>query len=114
MDKNTIVMISRFELETAINDAASLAIEKYSESLMKSNGSKDNPMTTEEAAEFLNIKVSTLYTKISKREIAACKKGKRLYFLRADLVDYVSKGRRASEDEIMGNIEDYMIQPKKR
>ncbi len=114
MEANTFVMISRSELEETINAAALLAVEKYCEYTTKSNGGNDDPMTSEEAADFLNIKVSTLYTKVSKREIAACKKGKRLYFLRGDLVDYVSKGRRASGDEIVENIGDYMVKTKKR
>ncbi len=114
MDSNTFVMISRSELEETINAAALLAVEKYCENTMKSNGGNDNPMTTEEAADFLKVKVSTLYTKVSNREIAACKKGKRLYFLRDDLVDYVSKGRRAPRDEIIKNVGDYMVRPKTR
>ena len=50
----------------------------------------ENFLTIEEASIILNISVATVYVKVSRKEIAAIKKGERLYFLYSDLVKYIN------------------------
>jgi len=50
-------------------------------------------LVIKEAADFLSLKVSTLYHKVHKREIPFMKKGNRLYFSKIELLEYVKKGR---------------------
>jgi excisionase family DNA binding protein len=52
------------------------------------------------AAEFLKLKVPTIYSKVSKGELPAMKRGKRLYFSRFDLTAYLKQGRKLTISEI--------------
>ncbi len=70
-------------------------------------------LTVEEAANFLNIKKSTMYAKVSKRDIPHSKQGKRLYFLKTDLIEWVKKGRVKTQEEIEQNVNTYLASPKR-
>lgn len=50
-------------------------------------------LTIEGAAELLKLSVATIYTKVCKNEIPVNKQGKRLYFYRAELLDWIKSGR---------------------
>jgi len=54
----------------------------------------DELLNAKQAAEFLQIAMPTLYTKVSKREIPHLKKHKRLVFHRSELMEYLNSGRR--------------------
>lgn len=52
------------------------------------------------AAGYLNMSLSTLYKRVSSREIASCKTGKRLTFRQEDLDAYLVDTRRSSDVEL--------------
>jgi excisionase family DNA binding protein len=54
----------------------------------------DKLLTIQEAAEFLNLTVPTVYSKVSKNELPVMKRSKRLYFSRNELLDYLKAGRK--------------------
>lgn len=58
-------------------------------------------LNIEEAAAFLKVSVAALYTKVSRQEIPFCKPGKRLYFNRIDLKEWVRLGKRKTVSELM-------------
>jgi len=66
-------------------------------------------LTIQEAAQFLSLKVATLYTKTSKGALPVSKApgSKRLYFSRTDLLEYVKAGRKKSTAEIDQEAELY-------
>jgi excisionase family DNA binding protein len=70
-------------------------------------------LTIQEAAEFLTLSVPTIYSKVSKNEIPFMKKGKRLYFSRIELLEYVKQGRSKSNTEIEQEAEMYLSNNKK-
>ena len=53
-----------------------------------------------QAAAFLHLSVATLYTKVSCREVPFSKRGKRLYFRRSELEEWVRQGRKETVSEI--------------
>ena len=57
-------------------------------------------LTIQEAASFLNLSKHTLYNKTNKNELPYMKKGKRLYFSRAELMAYIKSGKVSSMLEI--------------
>jgi len=71
-------------------------------------------LTIQEAAEFLTLSVPTMYSKVSKNEIPFMKQGKRLYFSRIELLEYVKQGRSKSNAEIEQEAEMYLSNNKKR
>ncbi|MCS5488916.1 helix-turn-helix domain-containing protein [Algoriphagus limi] len=73
----------------------------------------EKPLSIKEAAEFLNLAVPTLYSKVSRGELPVIKRGNRLYFLLADLNNYLEVGRRKSNWELEAEVEQYLKSPKK-
>jgi len=60
-----------------------------------SEASKDNSdklLTVDQAAEYLNLSVQTIYIKKRKGELPFMKQGKRLYFSSKDLMDFLKEG----------------------
>ncbi|QIH37338.1 helix-turn-helix domain-containing protein [Flavobacterium sp. Sr18] len=73
----------------------------------KINDSDNNEelLTIEGAAELLKLSVATIYTKVCKNEIPVNKQGKRLYFYRAELLDWIKSGRIKTTVEIQQEVE---------
>jgi|TARA_R110000787_G_scaffold249303_3_gene354911 excisionase family DNA binding protein len=70
-------------------------------------------LTVQEAAQFLNLTVPTIYSKVSKRELPFMKRGKRLYFSSVELMAYIKEGRKKSNAEIEAEAEAYLSSNKK-
>jgi excisionase family DNA binding protein len=70
-------------------------------------------LTVQEAAEFLNLTVPTIYSKVSKGELPVMKRSKRLYFSSTQLMEYIKKGSRKSNAEIEAEAAGYLSNNKK-
>jgi len=59
------------------------------------NSSVDKPdlVFIDEAAEITGLKKSTIYLKSSKKEIPHMKRGRKLYFKRSELLEWIEKGK---------------------
>lgn len=67
-----------------------------------------------QAADFLKLKVTTLYEKTSQKEVPHFKKGNKLYFNRGALTEWVSSGRIKTNQEIESEANDYIMSRKAR
>ena len=65
-------------------------------------------LNIQEAAQFLNLTVPTIYSKVSKGELPVMKRSKRLYFSSIQLMDYIKEGRKKSNSEIEAEAESYL------
>lgn len=79
------------------------------------NPTKAEPqfMTIGQAAEFLNLTVPTMYSKVSKGELPVMKRSKRLYFSKSELMEYIKEGRKKTNYEIEQEVESYLSKNKK-
>ena len=75
---------------------------------------KDVFLTLSQTALFLNLSNATIYAKVGQREIPHCKRGKRLYFLKSDLENYLKEGRKKTATEIHNEAEQHLLTSKKR
>lgn len=83
------------ELLTRLERVEGLLLEKsMSQKLPK------DMMNVTEAAEYLTLSIATVYTKVSKKEIPYSKCGKRLYFSRLELSEFIKVGRQLTNEEI--------------
>ena len=57
-------------------------------------------ITVPGAAKFLDLAVPTIYGLVHRQEVPHMKKGRRLYFSRKELTDWVRKGRRKTISEL--------------
>lgn len=71
-------------------------------------------LTVQETAQFLNLSVPTIYSKVSKGELPVMKTSKRLYFSSTELMEYLKEGRKKSNSEIEQEAERYMSNNGKR
>lgn len=76
--------------------------------------SEDTLLNVEEAAELLSLTKPTIYSKVSRGELPVMKGSKRLYFSRTELMDYLRKRRRLTNDEVAANADLYLHNSKNR
>lgn len=101
-------------------------IEKLNniENLLKSYRLQDNSkvlqvgsveiLNLDQATEYLSLSKSTLYKFTSQREIPHFKKGKKIYFRKKELDDWLTQLRIATKDEIEQEAINYLIKNKRR
>jgi len=63
-------------------------------------GGEDRFMTIREVSEYLHLSVASVYGLTSRREIPHQKRGKRLYFLKSEIDEWLKSGRQATIDEL--------------
>ena len=66
---------------------------------------KEEVLNIREASKLLNLSVSTIYSKVCKREIPVNKQCKRIYFYRHELMQWIKSGRVKTYLEIKNDIE---------
>src|SRR4051812_15617870 len=74
---------------------------------------EDELLTILGASKFLNLSTQTVYGKVSRNEIPVNKQGKRLYFSRSELVEWIKSGRKKTISEIQEEAVQAII-PRKR
>lgn len=70
-------------------------------------------LSVKEAAEFLNLSVATIYSKVSRAELPVMKQTKRLYFSSKELIEYLKAGRKKTYSEAGKAADDYFSNSKK-
>ncbi|AZI26339.1 DNA-binding protein [Pedobacter sp. G11] len=60
-------------------------------------------LNVHEAAAFLKISVPAIYTKVSRREIPVSKPGRRLYFSKSKLKEWISASKLKTQDELLND-----------
>jgi excisionase family DNA binding protein len=92
-----------------------LQLEELKELVLQVLANRSEPetdvpnMDIHQAAEFLKLKVPTIYSKVSKGELPSMKRGKRLYFSKMDLTAYLKQGRNTTNAEIEARANAYLI-----
>ena len=92
-----------------VSELKSLLIEKQEQ---PTTDQPEQFLTIQEAAEFLRLSVPTLYSKVSKGELPVMKRGKRLYFSRTELMEYIKEGRKKSNAEIEQEVKANLLSKK--
>ncbi|WP_127845409.1 helix-turn-helix domain-containing protein [Psychroflexus aestuariivivens] len=59
-------------------------------------------------ADFLDMKPSGIYGLVHKRKIPHTKKGKRLYFFKADIIDWLRNGNVDTNQDIQNKADEYI------
>lgn len=83
-------------------------IEQLLLQISKVGPNSDQILTVSEAAEFLDLSVSTIYKMTSSGELPFMKRGKRCYFSKTELLTYLKQGRRKTNLEIEAEADAYI------
>ena len=79
--------------------------------LTQSNAPQPEPeqlLTIQQAGKVLNLSAPTLYGYVHRGEIPVCKRGKRLYFSKQELLEWVKQGRKKTLAETTVEAELYL------
>ena len=71
-------------------------------------------MNVQQVAEYITLSVQTIYGLVHKMEIPNSKRGKRLYFKRTDIDDWIGQSRRKTRVEIEQEASNYLLRSRKR
>ncbi len=63
-------------------------------------------LTIDQVSDLLNLTKATIYSKVCRNQIPVNKRGKRLYFERIELLNWVKKGRKKTIDEKFINAQE--------
>jgi excisionase family DNA binding protein len=110
------VVLSPIDPETLISSISERVTANILKAVRNEQPTTEQPeqlLTIQEAAEFLSLTVPTMYSKVSKGELPVMKRGKRLYFSRTELMEYIKEGRKKSNAEIKQEAEAYLLNKKK-
>lgn len=110
MQAVTITQITPNELENLIENSIRKILSAQKDS---STIETDQLLTIKEAAEFLHLSVPTLYGYVSRSAIPVSKQGKRLYFSKQELTEWVKTGRKKTIAEINAEANTYLKSKKK-
>ena len=69
----------------------------------------DRLLTVTETAEFLKLAVPTIYGLIHNMAIPYSKKGKRVYFTKSELLEWIRTGRRKTMSEIQAEADSHLL-----
>ena len=100
-----IIITTQIELENLIQ---STVRQVLSEQTSNTSESVNDILSVEQAGKFLNLAKQTLYGFTSKNEIPFFKRGKKLYFRKSELEQWLTQGKQKTVIEIQKDAKDYI------
>jgi len=86
-----------------------LDIKHSDQSFNSANVEEDLPITISEASALTRLAVPTIYGLVHKRKIPSYRRGKRLYFLKSELLTWIKSGRQPTIQEIKEDAQSSLI-----
>jgi hypothetical protein len=68
----------------------------------------DELFTIQQASDFLKLTIPTIYGLVSRSVVPVSKKGKRLYFSKAELTAWIKEGRRKTTTELQSEAASFL------
>lgn len=95
-------------LEPIIDDCITRAMNKYINELRFDRPIYENILGMKEASEYLKISKATMYSLTISRQIPYYKMGRRNFFKKEELDEWVSKGKVKTMEEIKNEAQTYI------
>ena len=96
--------------EVAIDKLVNRISEKLKTSFeLHGNSPEDELLTVKEASMVIKLAVPTIYGLVHKNEIPYSKRGKRLYFRKSELLEWINSGKRTSKQALHKKVDDYLF-----
>lgn len=114
MNKTVFISLPIEDLQTVIIDCVNSCLKNSKKSSTETVNEANQLLTIDEVAKLLHLTKPTIYSKHSKGELpGVCKRGKRLYFQRDVILNWIKDGRRKSNAEIEQEADEYLSNNKK-
>lgn len=109
MEKQQIYMIS----EEGIKVLAEQITENIKKAMNSSiSSTEDIFMNINETAKFIDLTVPTVYGLVHKNRLPFIKKGKRLYFLKSEILEWLKSGKHQTKSELENQADAYLLKNK--
>lgn len=109
---NNLILSTR-NIDTVIDEIVSKVVSQITFPQLQPIQSQDELLTVPQAADFLSLSVPTVYGLIHKAVIPHMKRGKRVYFSRADLMKYIQAGRVKTQEDFANDADAYLSEKRK-
>ena len=94
-------MENPFEVISERLDSIEALLEKLQSDKVAANSEEEKFLNPQEAADFLRDALATLFGRTSKNEIPFYKRGKKLYFKKSELIEWIEAGKCRTMDELI-------------
>jgi len=111
MQAVTITQITPTELETLIDNSIMKFLSAYQPT---PHPKTDELLTVQDTAKFLTLSVPTVYGLISKGAIPCMKRSKRVYFSKAELINYLQQGKKKTVCDLEVKTDAFLSTCKKK
>jgi len=109
-----IVQLDSEQLSNLIQSSVRKVLKETPPQTVEPTDQPEQLLTIDEVATLLHLTKPTVYSKVSKNELpGVCKQGKRLYFDRQTIIDWIKQGRKKSNAEIEQEAKAYLLNNKK-
>ena len=108
------IVLSTRNIDDFISDVANEVVKKmYSRNAVSpQKESQENPINIQEVANITGLSVPTLYGYCQKNKIPFSKKGKRNYFFKSEIIEWLKSGKQKTTDDIENDLEDFLSNKK--
>ena len=104
MNEIIFTTFSKDEIQNLIENAVKTALHQK----IIDNDNVDTILDADQAAAFIGIAKATLYCKCSEKHIPHFKKGKKLYFDKRELIEWLKSGKRKTIDDIHASVNTHL------
>lgn len=104
MQESILISLSRHELKELLREV----VNESNKDSLKVDSDSSELLNIEQAANFLGLAKQTLYAHTSKREIPHLKRGKKLYFEKEKLIEWLQEGKQKTQAEIQAETQNYL------
>ncbi|HYF69469.1 MAG TPA: helix-turn-helix domain-containing protein [Ohtaekwangia sp.] len=100
---DVFLIVKRSELQEFLSETIRTTVEEAVDKAHSSprDPQEEVPIDIHEGAKLLGISLTTMYSKISNREFNTFKRGRKVYVLKSDLLNYIKANKRRSREEIL-------------
>lgn len=92
-------------------DQIKVQLDDYFQS-SKSGAKTNTQMSVDEVAEYLSLKRAGIYGLVHKRKIPHAKRGKRLYFEKNAIDEWIKNGKVDTDDDLHKKVSEYLLKNK--
>ncbi len=107
--KQQIFLLNEDQIEDLVGRISKKLYESF---LLEQSNEKDEVLTIDAAAKLIKLAKPTIYGLVHKKSIQHYKKGKRLYFHKSELLEWIQSGRKDTRDAIDNKVNDYLLKHK--
>ncbi len=106
---NELVVTTKSDLESLIRGCIQEEFINFKKVSEKPPSQLPEILTIEQASKLLNLAKPTIYTLTSKAKIPHFKKGKKLYFKRSELLQWIEQGKQKTVAEEQREMDEYLM-----